>query len=86
MSANPLAHLDTGPARDLFRDAKMVLTQLRALPASALTVGELIWLVNIANQLPWCESEAHAKVLHDEALALLAKASTAGMEESDADR
>lgn len=75
--------LASGAALTLAEDAERVLEKLRAMPVSAFTVGELLWVMNIAQQLPWCQSAGEARRLQDEAVQLLAKAETGG---TDGDR
>lgn len=58
-------------ATELAWDAERVMAALRSKPAFEFTVGELIWLVNISQQLAWSEDEAAQK----EARRLLEKAS-----------
>lgn len=55
-------------------DAERVIAALRAKPAYEFTVGELIWLVNMSQQVAWV-ADAAAQA---EATRLLAKVSGAG--------
>lgn len=45
------------PATALAWDAERVMAALRDAPAFEFTVGELIWLVNISQQLAWADDE-----------------------------